>query len=72
MTQDNGPSHIEVVESPAVAATEADVIYTDVWASMGQTHELEGRRRQFSGYTATTELMALAKPGACSCTACLL
>lgn len=60
----NGVSTIEVVHDPAVAAKEADVIYTDVWASMGQKHELEERKKQFKGFTVTPELMSLAKPSA--------
>lgn len=61
---DAGVSTIEVVNDPAAAAKEADVVYTDVWASMGQKHELEERKKQFKGFTVTPELMALAKPSA--------
>lgn len=61
---DAGVSTIEVVNDPASAAKEADVVYTDVWASMGQKHELEERKKQFKGFTVTPELMALAKPSA--------
>jgi ornithine carbamoyltransferase len=59
-----GLSTIEVVNDPAAAAKKADVVYTDVWASMGQKHELEERKKQFKGFTVTPELMALAKPSA--------
>ncbi len=59
-----GVSTIEVVHTPEAAAQDADVIYTDVWASMGQKHELEERKKQFKGFTVTEELMALAKPDA--------
>jgi ornithine carbamoyltransferase len=36
MAQANGLARIEVVASPAVGATDADVIYADAWASTGQ------------------------------------
>ena len=35
----------------------ADVIYTDVWASMGQKEEAEKRRRQFAGFQVNDELI---------------
>ncbi len=60
-----GISTIEVVNDPAQAARDADVIYTDVWASMGKKHEFEKRKKRFQGFTVTPELMALAKPEAC-------
>jgi ornithine carbamoyltransferase len=63
-SHDAGVSTIEVVNDPAAAAKEADVVYTDVWASMGQKHELEERKKQFKGFAVTPELMALAKPSA--------
>ncbi len=59
-----GLSTIELSHDPLEAARDADVIYTDVWASMGHKHELEERKRHFKGFTVTPELMALAKPTA--------
>jgi ornithine carbamoyltransferase len=59
-----GISTIEIVHDIHQAARDADVIYTDVWASMGKKHELEERKRHFDGYTITPELMALAKSDA--------
>ncbi len=44
------------------AAADADVIYTDVWASMGMEDEAEERRRIFKGYCVGRELVAAAKP----------
>jgi ornithine carbamoyltransferase len=44
------------------AAKDDDVIFTDVWASMGQEGEAEKRRIAFNGYQINKELMALAKP----------
>lgn len=46
--------------SPADACTGADLIVTDVWASMGQEEEQKAREVAFEGYEITPELMALA------------
>lgn len=48
---------------PKQAAVDADVIETDVWASMGDETEAEQRRRDFAGYQVNAELLALAHPG---------
>ncbi|EGK10641.1 ornithine carbamoyltransferase [Kroppenstedtia eburnea] len=49
---------------PREAATGADAIYTDVWASMGQEEEKERRIRDFAGFQVDPALMSLAKPDA--------
>ncbi len=59
-----GLSTIEVVHDPAEAVQEADVVYTDVWASMGQKHELEERMQHFQGFQVDARLMAAARPDA--------
>ena len=41
----------------------ADVVYTDVWASMGQEGEAEQRRRDFAGFQVNDDNMAYTKPG---------
>ncbi len=46
------------------AAADADVIYTDVWASMGQEEEKAKREKAFAGYQVNAETMAVAKPDA--------
>ena len=51
-------------EDPIQAAVDADVVFTDTWASMGQEDEKEMRKKIFSGYQINDELMAVAKPGA--------
>jgi ornithine carbamoyltransferase len=61
---DGGVSDIEIVSEPQKAVASADIVYTDVWASMGKKDELEERKKRFDGFTVTTELMALAKPTA--------
>jgi len=57
-------AQLQVVREPAEAVREADVIYTDVWTSMGQEKEAEERRRIFTGYQVNAALLAQAKPGA--------
>ncbi|MDD3919814.1 MAG: ornithine carbamoyltransferase [Eubacteriales bacterium] len=52
------------VNDPKAAAAGADVLYTDVWASMGQEGEAEKRKQAFSGYQVNDEIMAVAKPDA--------
>jgi ornithine carbamoyltransferase len=59
-----GGSRVEIVHDPAVAVKDADVVYTDVWASMGKKHELEERKQRFQGFAVTSDLMAKAKKGA--------
>ena len=54
----------EMTNSPKQAAKGADVLITDVWASMGQEEETEKRRKAFAGYQINDELMAEAKEGA--------
>lgn len=46
---------------PKQAAVDADIMITDVWASMGQEGEAEKRKKAFAGYQINGELMALAK-----------
>ena len=51
-----------LTESCAEAAAGADVIFTDVWASMGQEEEAAQRRVAFAGYQVNRELLAAANP----------
>ena len=53
---------IEVMEDPFEAAKGADVLYTDVWASMGEEAEREVRCKAFQGYQINSELLAVARP----------
>jgi ornithine carbamoyltransferase len=55
---------VEVVHDPFEAARDADIVYTDVWASMGQELEKVQREKNFAGYQVNGELMAVAKPDA--------
>jgi ornithine carbamoyltransferase len=43
---------------PRKAVASADVVYTDVWASMGQENETETRRQAFAAYQVNDELLA--------------
>lgn len=54
----------DMIESPKQAVTDADVVYTDVWTSMGQEHSYAQRLQAFAEYRVTPELMSLAKPDA--------
>jgi ornithine carbamoyltransferase len=51
-----------VVRSPEEAVSEADVVYTDTWISMGQEAEAEERRRAFAGFQVTDGLLDGAAP----------
>ncbi|MDD4876639.1 MAG: ornithine carbamoyltransferase [Dehalococcoidales bacterium] len=51
-------------EEPQLAVSGADVVYTDVWTSMGQEAETEQRRQIFAGYQVNNELLSLAKKDA--------
>ena len=55
---------VQAVTDPQDAVLGADVVYTDVWASMGQEGEANRRRLDFQGYTVDAELLAKAKPSA--------
>ena len=46
------------------AAKDADVLYTDVWASMGQESEAEERKKIFAGYQINADVMSVAKKDA--------
>jgi ornithine carbamoyltransferase len=53
-----GVSSVEIVHDPKSAAKNADVLYTDVWASMGKKHELETRKSLFHEFQVNDDLMA--------------
>jgi ornithine carbamoyltransferase len=55
---------IQITSDVAAALRDADVVYTDVWASMGQEDERAERLERFRGYQVNAEAMRLAKPGA--------
>lgn len=53
-----------LTHDPEIAAFDADVVYTDVWASMGQEAETASRKSAFAPYQVNTDLFARAKPDA--------
>ncbi|MCU0620360.1 MAG: ornithine carbamoyltransferase [Gemmatimonadales bacterium] len=64
LSQWRGRASIEVTRSPLEAARGADVVTTDVWASMGQEAEQELRAAAFAGFMVDEGLMAQAQPHA--------
>ena len=50
--------HVTQLADPAEAARGADIVYTDVWVSMGQDDETEARRKAFADYRVDEALMA--------------
>ena len=59
-----GRGEIELTTDPRAAVADADVVTTDVWASMGQEAEAEARRRAFEGWTVDSATMERAAEGA--------
>ncbi len=57
-------AEILCTEQPHLAVSGADVVYTDVWASMGQETEAQERRQIFASYQVNSELLSLAKADA--------
>ena len=58
------PAHkFSLFRTPQEAAVDADVVLTDVWASMGQEEERAVRKKAFAGYQVNDALMALTRPG---------
>jgi ornithine carbamoyltransferase len=55
---------IEILQSPEEAVADAQAIYTDVWASMGQEEEVAAREIAFQGYQVNEALVSLAAPDA--------
>jgi ornithine carbamoyltransferase len=58
------PGRITLTSDPKTAVSGADVVNTDVWASMGQEAEQKEREKAFAGYCLDDALLALAKPDA--------
>lgn len=58
------PGKFNIVSDPVQAAADADAVYTDVWASMGQEGEAAKRKEVFTGYQINDEVMKSAKSDA--------
>lgn len=57
-------AQLHLTNDPVEAVRDADVVYTDVWASMGQENEREERKQLFQNYQVNTTLLNYAKPDA--------
>ncbi len=55
---------VNILSDPEKAAKGADILYTDVWVSMGQEKELKKKKKIFKGYQINRKLLSLAKPDA--------
>ncbi len=60
--RDTGISEVQVYRDPKEAVENTDVIYSDVWTSMGQEAEAEKRRRDLKDFQVNDELMKHARP----------
>ena len=56
--------NVEIIHDPKEAATGADILYTDVWASMGQEAQAQQKKHAFAGFTVDEDLLKLADPEA--------
>lgn len=57
-------ARLKIEHDPGVAAKDADVLYTDVWVSMGDESSKEKRMRDFAGYQINSDLLKLARKNA--------
>ena len=62
--RESGISDIEIIHDPVEALKDADIVYTDVWASMGQEEETAKRAEEFKEYQLNSGLMSHSKPTA--------
>ncbi|MDQ7786388.1 MAG: ornithine carbamoyltransferase [Thermodesulfovibrionales bacterium] len=62
--KESSDSTIAVVRDPVEAVLKADVVYTDVWVSMGQENEAAKKRRKFENYQINSTLLSNARKGA--------
>ncbi len=60
----NGKTEVIITKDPQIAAKDANILYTDVWASMGQEEEASDRMPIFKPYQINQELLSFADPNA--------
>lgn len=59
--RENARSDIAILRDPGEAADRADVVYTDVWVSMGEEQEAETKEKKFSSYQINSSLLSRAR-----------
>jgi ornithine carbamoyltransferase len=59
-TLESAKGHVEIFNDPETAIRNADLVVTDVWASMGQEQEIEQRKKIFNPYQVNAGIMSLA------------
>lgn len=64
LAEERAPGKVSLVREPSEAVKKADIVYTDVWASMGQEEEQQKRMKDFAGFCVDTKLLSLAAPDA--------
>ena len=64
LVQTSGVGKVEIVHNPQAAVWDADVVYGDVWTSMGQEADNDKRKQDFAPYQINSDLMGYAKPDA--------
>ena len=69
LAQEKG-AHLHLIPNPREAVRDADIIYTDVWVSMGDEEEKANREAAFAPYQVNAELVDQAKPD-CAVMHCL-
>jgi ornithine carbamoyltransferase len=57
-------ARLEIVRNPKGAVENSDILYTDVWVSMGEESQSKERMKAFRGYQINSDLLKLAKPSA--------
>ena len=62
--KDKGLSNIDIFHDPFLGIKNSDVVYTDVWASMGEKDEADQRKKIFQNYQVNRKLMKEASPDA--------
>ncbi len=60
----NAGDRAQIIRDPLEAVKNADLVVTDVWASMGQEEEQKRREKDFAGYQVNSAIMAAADPNA--------
>lgn len=64
LAQANADSEVILTDDPKAAVAGADVVYTDVWASMGQKHLAEEKTKKLQKYQVNSALLEAASPNA--------